>query len=228
MQPPTHDYTKFLRELNDLMRRKPVDATSIKITKKKNIYNYGDRADNIYFVESGQIKLVVFSPTGKECLLDIHGSGSIFGELCISGISTRMETATAIKDTALKQILCRRFLMLLSNHFLIEDFMKYLTARILEQQQIISNLVLLDKEHVLAETLLRLGRKLGKGIDYKLIESRITHEELSAMVGTTRPRITDFMIKFRRLGLINKSPDNFLIIKEKKLVDYLTHLDALS
>lgn len=227
MQPLTPDCTKFLRELNDLMRLKPVEVTSIKIVKKKYIYNYGDRAENIYFVESGQIKLALFSPTGRECLLDIHSTGNIFGELCISGIRSRMETAIAITDTALKQIPCRRFLTLLSNNFMIEDFMMYLTARILEQQQIISNLVLLDKEHILAETLLRLGRKLGKGIDYKLIESRISHEELSAMVGTTRPRITDFMIKFRRLGLINKSSDNFLIIKEKKLVDYLTHLDAL-
>jgi len=49
---------------------------------------------------------------------------------------------------------------------------------------------------------------------------KISHEELSEMVGTTRPRISVFMPKFRNLGLIETNSDHFLIIKENKLTDY--------
>ncbi|MGZ5437412.1 MAG: helix-turn-helix domain-containing protein [Pyrinomonadaceae bacterium] len=49
----------------------------------------------------------------------------------------------------------------------------------------------------------------------------MTHEELSEMVGTTRPRVTAFMLQFRALGLIEITPEHFLIIREKQLADYL-------
>jgi hypothetical protein len=44
------------------------------------------------------------------------------------------------------------------------------------------------------------------------------------MVGTTRPRISLFMQRFRNLGLIETNKDRFLIIKEKKLTDYLAQI----
>ena len=53
------------------------------------------------------------------------------------------------------------------------------------------------------------------------MELKITHEELSEMVGTTRPRVSLFMQRFHHLGLIETNRDHFLIIKENKLTDYL-------
>ena len=44
------------------------------------------------------------------------------------------------------------------------------------------------------------------------------------MVGTTRPRISFFMQRFRNLGLIETNSDRFLIIKENKLTDYLAQI----
>ena len=37
----------------------------------------------VYYIESGQIKLFMLSPEGKECLLAIHSAGDIFGELTL-------------------------------------------------------------------------------------------------------------------------------------------------
>ena len=50
------------------------------------------------------------------------------------------------------------------------------------------------------------------------------HEELSEMVGTTRPRVSLFMQRFHNLGLIETNKDRFLVIKEKKLADYLAQI----
>ncbi len=73
--------------------------------------------------------------------------------------------------------------------------------------------------------LLQLARKLGKKDPRSIrIELIITHEELSEMVGATRPRISMFMQRFHNLGLIETNADHFLIIKEKKLTDYLAQL----
>jgi hypothetical protein len=70
-----------------------------------------------------------------------------------------------------------------------------------------------------------LARTLGKKDPRRIrIEPKITHEELSEMVGATRPWISMFMQRFHNLGLIETSADQFLIIREKKLTDYLAQL----
>jgi len=72
---------------------------------------------------------------------------------------------------------------------------------------------------------LQLARTIGKKDPRSIrIEPKISHEELSEMVGTTRPRISEFMQRFRNLGLIETNTDNFLIIKEKKLATYLAQI----
>jgi CRP-like cAMP-binding protein len=66
-----------------------------------------------------------------------------------------------------------------------------------------------------------MGKKDPRSIR---IELKISHEELSEMVGTTRPRISMFMQRFRNLGLIEMSAEHFLIIKEAKLTNYLAQI----
>jgi CRP/FNR family transcriptional regulator, cyclic AMP receptor protein len=167
----------------------------------------------------------MLSPEGKECLLAIHSAGDIFGELCLSGLGSRLETAIAMEETNLKQIPCSSFFARLRSDLLFEGFAQYLAARIGDQQQVIANLAPADSEQRLGKTLLQLARTLGKQDPRSIrIEHKISHEELSEMVGATRPRVSMFMQRFRKLGLIETSAERFLIIKEKKLTDYLAHV----
>jgi CRP-like cAMP-binding protein len=186
------------------------------------IYVSGDSADLLYFVESGQIKLLMLSPEGKECLLAIHTDGDVFGELCLSGLKSRLETAICMQATVLKSIPGQEFIECLTSHSLLEGFAQHLATRISEQQRTIATLVTVDSEHRLGETLLLLARKLGKpGFLNTRIEYKITHEDLSRMVGTTRPRITQFLGRFRGLGLIEMSSDHHVIVNQRKLANYL-------
>jgi len=179
----------------------------------------------VYFIESGQIKLLMLSPGGKECLLAIHEAGDIFGELCLSGLGARLETAIAMEETVIKQIPCSNFFARLGRDALFEGFVRYLAVRVADQQQIIANLVTVDSEQRLGKTLLNLARTMGKKDPRSTrIETKITHEELSEMAGATPPWIGMFMQRIHNLGLIETNADHFLIIKEKKLTDYLAQL----
>jgi CRP/FNR family transcriptional regulator, cyclic AMP receptor protein len=156
------------------------------------------------------------------CLLAIHSAGDIFGELCLSGLGARLETATAMEDTILKQIPCSQFFARLGRDSLFEGFVRYLAVRIADEQQVIANLVTVDSEQRLGQTLLQLGRTLGKKDPHSLHSAtKISHEELSEMVGTTRPRISMFMERFRKHGLLETNREHSLVVKEKKLTDYL-------
>src|SRR5437867_2379591 len=216
---------RFRQQLRDSLQRETLNSRAVKIARHTNVYACGDHDEMVYFIESGQVKLLMLSSEGKECILAIHTEGDIFGELCLSGLGPRLETATAMAETSLKQIPCSRFFARLSRDLLFEGFVRYLAVRIADQQQVIANLVTVDSEQRLGQTLLQLARTMGKKDPRSIrIELKISHEELSEMVGTTRPRISLFMQRFHNLGLIETNKDRFLVITEKKLTDYLAQI----
>jgi CRP/FNR family transcriptional regulator, cyclic AMP receptor protein len=216
------DTNLFKTQMRDSLIKETKNSQSIKIAKHNNVYLVGDEIEMVYFIESGEVKLVMLSSEGKECTLAIHSTGDIFGELCLSGLKGRQETATVMEDTVLKRIPCDKFLDRLSRDALLVGFVKYLAVRIADQQVVIANLVTVDSEQRLGKTLLQLARKLGKKDPRSIrIELRISHEELASMVGTTRPRVSMFMQRFRNLGLIEINSEHQLIIKENKLTTYL-------
>ena len=179
---------EFKKQLGESLRQETLNSRVVKIDRHTNVYTCGGQDEMVYFIESGQIKLLMHSPEGKECLLVIHRAGDVFGELCLSGLGARLETATAMKQTMLKQIPCSQFLGRLSRDSLFEGFVRYLAVRIADQQQVIANLVTVDSEQRLGQTLLQLARTMGKKDPRSIrIELKISHEELSEMVGTTRP-----------------------------------------
>jgi CRP/FNR family cyclic AMP-dependent transcriptional regulator len=215
----------FKRQLGDSLQRETLNSRAVTVARHANVYTCGDQDEMVYFIESGQVKLLMLSSEGKECLLAIHGAGDIFGELCLSGLGGRLETATAMQATILKQIPRSQFFARLSRDSLFEGFVRYLAVRVADQQQVIANLVTVDSEQRLGQTLLQLGRTMGKKDPRSIrIELKISHEELSEMVGTTRPRISMFMQRFKNRGLIEANKEHFLIIKENKLTGYLAQI----
>ncbi|MFY9554209.1 MAG: Crp/Fnr family transcriptional regulator [Blastocatellia bacterium] len=216
---------QFKEQMQGSLLSETRNSSAIEVGKHNNVYTIGDERETVYFIEKGQIKLVMVSAEGKECMLAIHGAGDVFGELCLSGLGSRMETATAMEETLLKEIPCGKFLDRLAKDSLLEGFIKYLAVRVADQQQVIANLVTVDSEQRLGKTLLQIARKLGKKDPRSIrIEVRISHEELATMVGTTRPRISVFMQRFRNLELIEYNTEHHLIIKEKKLTAYLASI----
>lgn len=216
---------QFKQQLRESLQRATLNSHTLKVARHANVYTCDDQDDTVYFIESGQIKLLMVSSEGKECLLAIHSGGDIFGELCLSGLGARLETATAMEATTLKRITSSQFFARLSRDSLIEGFVRYLAVRIADQQQVIANLVTVDSEQRLGQTLLQLARTMGKKDPRSIrIELKITHEELSEMVGTTRPRISFFMQRFHNLGLIETNKQHFFIIKETPLSDYLAQI----
>jgi len=215
----------FKKQMRESLQREIRNSRAIKISKHSNVYTIGQQDEMVYFVESGQIKLLMLSSEGKECLLAIHAAGDVFGELCLSGLAGRLETATAMEDTLLKKVPCAKFLERLATDSLLEGFVRYLAVRVADQQAVIANLVTVDSEQRLGKTLLQLAKQLGKkGPRSTRIELKISHEELSNMIGTTRPRVSVFMQRFRNLGLIEFSEEHYLIVMEDKLTVYLASI----
>ncbi len=212
----------FKEQIQETCRKQSLGGCSIRVSKNQRVYTTGERGETIYLVESGQIKLLVPSPEGKECLLAIRTVGDIFGELCLCGQSARLETAIAMRDVTLKQVYHRRFLDHLKRESLLEGLVRYLALRIADQQELITTLATMNSEQRLARTLLHLGHIIGKSNpDGVAIDHRLSHKELAEMVGTTRTRIGMFLKRFQELGLIRLTSERRIVIEEEGLLEHI-------
>jgi CRP-like cAMP-binding protein len=207
--------------LGRLVQSEALYSSVVEVRRREVVYGCLDGDRSIYLLERGQVKSVVPSRDGKECLLRIHSAGDLFGELCLIE-GQRTETVIAMTCCVLRRISGTKVLAALSDAGLREEFVRYLAHRLLEQQQLITDLVTADSEYRLAAVLLHLARKLGRRDSQMLrIEERITHEELSGMVGTTRSRVGYFLKRFRDAGLVATAKDCFLVVHEARLCDFM-------
>jgi len=116
----------------------------------------------------------------------------------------------------------RDFLEEVSRTSAIEELVRHLATRMTERQTAVFDLVTMDAERRLAKALLEFAEKLGRFDDpYLRIEQRISHEELSQIVGTTRPRVTAFMQRFRKMGIIESTPHRAISVHRARARAFL-------
>ena len=93
-------------------------------------------------------------------------------------------------------------LALTREHTLSDMFTAYLLGRNIRYEADLVDQLFSSSEKRLARILLLLAQ-FGKGGTPATVVPKISQETLAAMVGTTRSRVSFFMNKFRKLGLIH-------------------------
>jgi len=170
--------------------------------KKQVVFAQGDPADAVFYIERGQIKLTVISEQGKAAVVAMLGPGDFFGEGCLAGQPVRMATASAMTEVSLVRIGRQAMIGLLHERSVFtERFMAHLLARNVRVEEDLVDQLFNSSEKRLARVLLLLAH-FGKEGKTEPIIPKVSQEVLAEIVGTTRPRINEFMNKFRKLGFI--------------------------
>lgn len=209
--------------LRDVFDRHTLATTRLRYEAQRSIYATGDADDALYTIDAGQVKIIMSSAEGKDCLIAVYGIGEVFGESCFTGANRRLENATAMQFTLLRRASRRDFLAETERASALDVLLRHLAVRTEERQIAVFDLITKDSEQRLAKVLLAIGEKLGVSEGpFLRLDQRISHEELSQMVGTTRPRITAFMQRFRTLGLI-ETHGRSIHVNRQRMRAFLTH-----
>jgi CRP-like cAMP-binding protein len=175
----------------------------MRFKRKQVIYHQGADADAMFYILSGDVKLTVVSSTGKEATLMLLTANDFLGEESIAG-ETRFRQATASAATECKVLKIDRneMIRVLHEESAFSDlFLKFLMARALRTQADLIDHLFNSSERRLARALLLMAG-YGKAEKPEALIPRITQETLAEMIGTTRPRVSYFMNRFRKLGYI--------------------------
>jgi CRP/FNR family cyclic AMP-dependent transcriptional regulator len=208
--------------VTSLLQQIAEGKTVLEVRKGKTIFSQGEAADAIYFIESGKVKLSVVSLGGKEAVLSMLESPSFVGEGCMVGQTLRVGTATALEPSTVFRIEKGAMLRALHNEQgLSEKFISALLTRNIDLEADLCDQLFNHSEKRLARVLLKLSRLRANDPlpDAKI--SPISHETLAEMVGTTRSRVTHFMNKFRKMGLIDYN--GVITVRTELLTDIVLH-----
>ena len=177
--------------------------TTLSVPKKQVLFSQGDTTDAVFYVQAGKVKLIVVSPQGKEAVIAILEPGSFFGEGCLAGQPVHLATATAVDDARIVRIDKQSMLRLLQDDRAFSSlFLAYMLARNVRIQEDLVDQLFNSSEKRLARILLLMAH-FGKEGKPEVVIPKISQETLAEMIGTTRSRVSFFMAKFKKMGLIH-------------------------
>lgn len=167
------------------------------------VFSQGEAADSVFYIQSGKVKVTVVSEQGKEAVVAILGPNEFCGEGCLAGQLRRMGTATAMMESEIMRLEKRAMIRVLHEEpAFSEMFVSYLLARTIRVEEDLVDQLFNSSEKRLARALLLLAN-FGKEGRPEPIIAKISQQTLAEMIGTTRPRVSQFMNKFRKLGFID-------------------------
>jgi CRP/FNR family cyclic AMP-dependent transcriptional regulator len=177
--------------------------TISKYRKGRIIYSQGEEADRIFYIQSGKVKVTVVSEQGKEAVVGILEAAQFFGEGCLNGQAIRIGTARAMEECVVTSITRKAMLAALRKEPKFSElFVTYLVTRSNRIEEDLIDQLFNSSEKRLARLLLLLAN-FGKNGTPTPIDASINQATLAEMIGTTRPRVSFFLNKFRKLGLIS-------------------------
>jgi len=187
----------------DLFKRMGAQATIQDYRNREAIFAQGNKADAMFYIQSGNVKLTVTSPDGKKAVIAILKHGDFFGEGCMTRHSLRTCTATAIQPSTISRV--KRATLVRTIHQeppFAKLFISYLLFRVERFQEEFVDQIFSSSEKRLARILLMLAG-FGSQPDPEPVLLKVSQETLAEMVGTTRSRVSFFMNRFRKMGFID-------------------------
>jgi CRP/FNR family transcriptional regulator, cyclic AMP receptor protein len=168
--------------------------TVSKYRKNETIFSQGSPADAVFYIQKGKI---------KEAVVALQGPDEFFGEGCLTGQPRRLATATAMAECEIMRVEKAAMIRVLHDEPGYSGmFVSHLLARTIRVEEDLVDQLFNSSEKRLARALLLLAN-FGKEGRPEPIIAKVSQETLAELIGTTRSRVSFFMNKFRKLGLID-------------------------
>src|SRR5688500_12398079 len=86
---------------------------SVRYRPNQSVFEQGEAANAVFYLERGRVRLTVVSSRGKEAVIGELARGTFFGEGCLAGQTLRMSTARTIERSAIVRVTRKAMVSLL-------------------------------------------------------------------------------------------------------------------
>jgi CRP-like cAMP-binding protein len=160
------------------------------------IYQQGDKAEYVYYIKTGRVKIYIASRSGFDKVLTTLTKGSLFGKASFFDGTPRTSSAKALQHS---EIIAIDMPMMTTIFQMRPDFAIELLEYLSKTIQMLS--VQID-QMAFEQADKRIAGFLCESWNASLPEIDISHEEIGERVGCTRVTVSKMLGRFRRNGWI--------------------------
>jgi CRP/FNR family transcriptional regulator len=204
------------------MTRIATHARSLRKDRGEFIYIAGDRADFVYILKRGRVKLSVLAETGKEIAIDIIQPGEIFGEFALVDESLRSNMTQALDDVLMWVFSRQDFTKLLTTQpKLALSYIKLVGDRRRRMEKKLSDIT----SKAVSARICELLHELATGsAEVESIASGylvpLTHHDVASLIGAARQTTTTVLNDLERRGIIELGRGSIRVKCLKQLQTY--------
>lgn len=191
-----------------------------------HLYWEGETADQLYFVKSGLVRLSKSSDEGKSLILNMYHDGDLFGSFEPYQQTKHQLNAQTMEPSAIGLLHRHDLEFILTQHSeLAIDFMKWMSIHHRIHETRLRDLLMYGKSGALCSTLLRLANSFGRTEgDSIRIERKLTHTELSDLIGATRESVNRMLADLRKHDAVAYE-DGFIVILDRSYLEAVCHCE---
>lgn len=188
----------------DVFANPSVGAVRLDITEPTILYEPAAPAEQLYFIESGQVRIYQIGPDNSARLADILGPADLFGIAALARSGVYGAQAVAVTPSVVWTMPAERLMQLLGEQpQLAVELVGQLATRLQAAHEAAARLVFDDCNQRLIQTLLRFSRTAAatpqEGGEVVL---RITHQQLAQAVGAARETVSLALTQLRQRNLL--------------------------
>lgn len=191
-------------------------SKKVNVNKGQMIYQTGDPINSVYFLNRGLVKLAEDGEDGQPVTIVLLQEGEMFGFLDrLNNHSEHTQYSVALTDCSLLSYPVDLLLEHLEKLSAIERSLFYSLVRQLAEAK---KLIYVHSKMTVPERISWFLIKLAKmenGV--ATISIPLTHEEISYMVGCSRQKVTTYLSKWKKEGIIQYDRGYIQLVDVAKL-----------
>lgn len=195
------------------------DAMGVHLTAPTGslLFREGQPARNVHLLCSGHVKLTASSKEGRTLLVRIARPGDVLGLSAAMSGTPYETTAQALEPVQIKSFQQKDFLCFIERH--IEGSMHAAQMLNREYRDALSDATRMALSNSIAGRVSRLLLEMASGHDESMprLKISLTHEELAAMLGTSRESVTRILSELKRKDIIAVRGTSVTILRKDAL-----------
>jgi CRP-like cAMP-binding protein len=201
-----------LKEFQKLSENRPVRN----FKKRDLIFMEGQIPNDLYYIETGQVKTYKVNYDGKELITGISSEGDFLGYVPLLEEKPYNENAEALEDVRIRVIPKSDFLMMIySSKDIARKFIKMLSNNLEEMENRLLEIAYQSVRQRVASALLKINERVSQNYPDALIS--IARKDISNIVGTATESLNRTLADFKEEGLIEITGEGLKIKNKSKL-----------
>jgi CRP/FNR family transcriptional regulator, cyclic AMP receptor protein len=177
------------------------------------VLDFDDISTDVYFIVSGEVRVLIRTAAGKEMILGDMGAGRFFGEMAAIDGTKRSANVTALTNTELCVMPASVFKALVfAQPAVCEKLLKLLSGRIRDLNTRLFERSALDLRHRLYAELLRLAAPRKGAAGQSIVSPPPLQHDLAARIGCRREQVSRELSAMLEEGLAERTKGALVLL----------------